>query len=79
MVRYDPEQLYMLAKPIEVEYSELDEYMFLLLLSELLKQPSESYEEWLVENERNYLSLLPKCKRKLIVRLRKWRENYKPP
>ena len=71
MVRYDPEQLYMLAKPIEVEYSELDEYMFLLLLSELLKQPSENYEEWLVEKR----TQLPKFTSKVQAQINRTTEK----
>lgn len=71
MVRYDPEQLYMLVRPIEVEYSELDEYMFLLLLSKLLKQPSENYEEWLVEKR----TQLPKFTSKVQAQINRTTEK----
>lgn len=71
MVRYDPEQLYMLAKPIEEVYSDLDEFMFLLLLNELLKQPSGNYEEWLVEKR----TQLPNFNAKVQRRINRTTEN----
>lgn len=71
MVRYDPEQLYMLAKPIEEEYSDLDEFMFLLLLNELLRKPSLNYEEWLVEKR----TQLPNFNAKVQRRINRTTEN----
>lgn len=63
MVRYDPEQMYMLAKPIEDEYSELEEWLFLLLVNELLVGNYDTPEEWSLDKRKQAVTFDQKAQR----------------
>ena len=53
MVRYDPEQFYMLSKPVDDEYSDTEELLFALLLAELLADGDVSVDEWVLIKRNN--------------------------